>query len=97
VLPFPSENVRTGCRHARRQPEQQSDDDPACGSTCAAATEWSGACSAVYKAALASGPPGTLIQLLGDPRSQSASRMNNTFQCDVDAHCPCGAGAGAKK
>jgi hypothetical protein len=37
--------------------------------TCAAATEWKGACTPVYKAALAGGPPGTLIPLFGDPRS----------------------------
>jgi hypothetical protein len=65
-------------------------------STCATASEWSGACTPVYKAALAGGPPGTLIRLFGDPRSPIGV-ANNTFQCDVDAQCPCGAGAAAKK
>jgi hypothetical protein len=57
---------------------------------CAAADSWSGPCAAVYTAALAGGPPGKLIPLFGDPRSPIGV-ANNTFTCDVDAACPCGA------
>jgi hypothetical protein len=57
--------------------------------SCSAASDWKGACASVYKAALAGGPAGPLIRLFGDPRGPIGV-ANNTFQCDVDAHCPCG-------
>jgi len=56
---------------------------------CAAASDWSGPCAAVYKAALAGGPEGPLIRLFGDPRGP-VGVANNTFTCDVDSACPCG-------
>jgi len=59
---------------------------------CAAADKWNGPCASVYAAALAGGPPGKLIQLFGDPKSPIGV-ANNTFTCDVDATCPCGATA----
>ncbi|HEY7370619.1 MAG TPA: hypothetical protein VIF57_00465 [Polyangia bacterium] len=63
---------------------------------CAAATDWSGVCAPVYKAALAGGPPGTLIRLFGDPRGPIGV-ANNTFTCDVDSACPCGDKPAPKK
>jgi hypothetical protein len=48
-----------------------------------------GVCARAYKAALAGGPPGKLIPLFGDTKSP-VGVANNTFQCDVDSHCPCG-------
>lgn len=56
---------------------------------CAYAMDWDGPCTSAYKAALAGGPPGTVMKLFGDPRSPIGV-ANNTFTCDVDAACPCG-------
>ncbi|HMF44198.1 MAG TPA: hypothetical protein VKQ32_26180 [Polyangia bacterium] len=56
---------------------------------CAAAPDWKGVCAPIYKTALEGGPPGKLIPLFGDPKSPIGI-ANNTFQCDVDSHCPCG-------
>lgn len=55
---------------------------------CAKADTWAGACTSVYQAAMAGGPPGKMIPLFGDPRSPIGV-ANNTFQCDVDSTCPC--------
>jgi len=63
---------------------------------CAAASDWSGPCAAVYKAALAGGPEGPLIRLFGDPRGP-VGVANNTFTCDVDSACPCGDKAAPRK
>jgi hypothetical protein len=56
---------------------------------CAYGSDWDGPCTSAYKAALAGGPPGTVMRLFGDPRSPIGV-ANNTFTCDVDAACPCG-------
>lgn len=57
--------------------------------TCARSRSWPGPCAKVYEAALARGPPGTVINVFGDPKSP-VGVANNTFTCDVDASCPCG-------
>ena len=62
---------------------------------CAFATDWDGPCSAAYKAALAGGPPGTVMRLFGDPKSPIGV-ANNTYTCDVDSACPCGQSANKK-
>jgi hypothetical protein len=56
---------------------------------CAAVAKWPGACTSVYQAAMAGGPPGELIRLFGDPRSPIGI-ANAVYQCDVDSKCPCG-------
>jgi len=48
-----------------------------------------GKCKDVYAAALAGGPPGTVIKLFGDVTSPIGV-ANNTFTCDVDSSCACG-------
>ena len=84
------------CIRAENCAEDNSPNRCLCGNlnlaVCSASKDWPGACAAVYKAALAGGPSEPLIKLFGDPRSPIGV-ANNTFQCDFDAHCPCGASA----